>query len=157
MTPAIKVLQQRGIDFKTRHYKVSVDKRHFGEHAAEALGQDPARVFKTLLSIIDGNPRQPVVALVAVSRQLDLKKVASECHGRKAALADASHAQRITGYVVGGISPLGQKQQLTTLVDESASTFESIFVSAGKRGLQLELAPDTLVKLLEARYCQLSK
>lgn len=150
-------MQTKNIDFQLLHYDSGGENRQYGEHAAEALGQDPSRVFKTLIVIIDGNIRKPLVALIAVSMQLDLKRVAAVCRGRKAAMADPTIAQRVTGYVVGGISPLGQKQKLTTLIDESAFGFETIFISAGKRGLELEISPNALIEILDAHICNIAK
>lgn len=157
MTPAIKLLDKHHIDYQVRHYDAGEDLRHFGEHAATELGQQPQQVFKTLVGIVDGNTRKPVVALVAVADQLNLKKLAAECNGRKAVMAEPAQAERSTGYLVGGISPLGQKQVHTTLIDQRAESFETIFVSGGKRGLQLELAPQALLSLLPARICALAK
>ncbi len=157
MTPAIKLLDRHKVDYQIRHYDAGEELRHFGEHAAKALGQDTGQVFKTLIGIIDGNTRSPAVALVAVTDQLDLKKLAAACNGRKAVMADPQQAQRSTGYVIGGISPLGQKQKYITLIDQRAAEYPSIFISGGKRGLQLELAPDDLLDLLDARYCALAK
>jgi Cys-tRNA(Pro)/Cys-tRNA(Cys) deacylase len=157
MTPAIKLLDQHRISYNLRQYDAGEAQRHFGEHAAAELGQNPEKVFKTLLCIIDGDNRRPVVALVSVADQLDLKRLAAECGARKAVMADPRQAERSTGYVVGGISPLGQKQVNPTFIDHSAHSFTAVFVSGGKRGLQLELAPSALVELLQARYCPLAK
>lgn len=157
MTPAITLLEQTRAEFRIRHYDAGSEMRHFGEHAAAELGQDPDRVFKTLISIVDANLRKPVVALVAVSDQLDLKRLAAASGGRKAVMADPQQAQRCTGYVVGGISPLAQKQRNATFIDQKALEFDSVFVSGGKRGLQIELSPTTLIELLDAHCCQLAK
>ncbi|MEM7255855.1 MAG: Cys-tRNA(Pro) deacylase [Pseudomonadota bacterium] len=157
MTPAIKLLDRHKIDYQVRQYESGDELRHFGEHAAAQLGQAPEQVFKTLMGIIDGNTRKPVVALVAVADQLNLKKLAAECRGRKAVLAEPAQAERSSGYLIGGISPLGQRQQLSTLIDHSAESFDSIFISGGKRGLQLELSPQALVSLLDARFCPLAR
>lgn len=157
MTPAIKLLDKLKIPYQVREYQALDDSRNYGEAAANALQQDTAQVFKTLISVIDGNQRKPVVALVAVANQLDLKKLASEMKGRKAVMADPAQAQKSTGYVVGGISAIGQRQLLPTLIDSNAKTFDTIFISGGKRGVQLEINPQDLIALLQARYAEISK
>ncbi len=157
MTPAIKLLQKQKIEFEVREYSCDEDGSGYGMQAVEALGQDPQRVFKTLLAAVDGNDRKPVVAIIPVADLLDLKKLASHFKGRKAAMADPAVAQRVTGYLVGGISPIGQKQILKTCVDESASVFDSIFVSGGKRGLQLELSPADLIEVINATVAKIVK
>ncbi len=116
----------------------------YGTEAAEALGLDPARVFKSLVAEVDGTP---VIAVVPVSGSLDLKALAAAAGAKRATLADPAVAARTTGYVVGGISPLGQRTRLRTFVDASAEEFTTIFVSAGKRGLQVELTAADLVRL----------
>lgn len=125
----------------------------YGEEAAAALGVPPEQVFKTLLATVDGALS---VAVVPVLTTLDLKALATAAGGKKATLADSKDAERATGYVVGGISPLGQKRRLPTYVDESAADFATVFVSAGRRGLDIELAPADLVRLTGARYAPLS-
>ncbi|OED39127.1 aminoacyl-tRNA deacylase [Chromatiales bacterium (ex Bugula neritina AB1)] len=157
MTPAIKLLQELNIDFSLREYDSRNHESNFGLAAASALQQDAHQVFKTLLATLDGNHRKPVVALVAVADQLDLKKLASTASARKATMADPPLAQKATGYVVGGISPLGQRQKLPTYIDESAQLFETIFVSGGKRGLQIEICPATLCKLLQGHFAPIAK
>lgn len=157
MTPAIKLLDKLKISYQVREYQSAENSKNYGEAAAIALQQDPAQVFKTLVSIIDGNQRMPVVALVAVSNLLDLKKLAAEMSGRKAVMADPAQAQKSTGYVIGGISPLGQRQLLPTLIDNTAEKFPTIFISGGKRGVELEIDPNDLVTLLQARYANISK
>jgi Cys-tRNA(Pro)/Cys-tRNA(Cys) deacylase len=119
----------------------------WGEDAAAALGVDPARVHKTLVARVDD---RLVVAIVAVAHDLDLKALADAVGGRRAAMADAGDAERATGYVRGGISPLGQRRRLPTVVDEAALGFDTVLVSAGRRGLQVELAPADLVRLTDA-------
>jgi Cys-tRNA(Pro)/Cys-tRNA(Cys) deacylase len=119
----------------------------WGEDAAAALGVDPARIHKTLIATVDG---QLAVAVVPVAAELDLKALADALGGRKAAMADPVDAERATGYVRGGISPLGQRRRLPTVVDAAALELATIFVSAGRRGLQVELAPADLVRLAGA-------
>ena len=157
MTPAIKLLDKRKIPYQLREYTVQNGAGNYGEAAAEALQQNSAQVFKTLISVVDGQQRKPVASLVAVADQLDLKKVAQAMSGRKAVMAEPGLAQKTTGYVVGGISPLGQRQRLPTLIDHSASTFDTIFISGGKRGLQLEINPAHLIDLLQARFVEISR
>ncbi len=126
----------------------------YGAEAAAALGVDPARVFKTLLAEVDG---ELTVAVVPVLAHLDLKALASVTGGKRAELADPAAAQRATGYVVGGISPLGQRRSLPTVVDDSALVHPSVLVSAGRRGLDVELAPSDLVRLTAARTAPIAR
>ena len=143
MTPAVVAAQQAGIPFTLHEYEHDPAASSYGLEAAEKTGVDPARVFKTLVVAQDGKLS---VAIVPVAAQLDLRAL-----GKRAALADRAAAERATGYVLGGISPLGQRKRLPTVVDESALGHETIFVSAGRRGLELELAPGDLVTLTDAR------
>ena len=142
MTPAVVAAERAGIPVSLHEYEHESGAA-YGLEAAAKTGVDPARVFKTLVVTQDGALS---VAVVPVAAQLDLRAL-----GKRAALADRAAAERATGYVLGGISPLGQRKRLPTLVDESALAFETIFVSAGRRGLELELAPDDLVRLTDAR------
>jgi Cys-tRNA(Pro)/Cys-tRNA(Cys) deacylase len=119
----------------------------FGMEAAQALGLDPAQVFKTLLADVDG---RLTVAVVPVDRSLDLKALAAAVGGKRAGMAEPAAAERATGYVVGGISPLGQRRRLPTVVDASALQWPTVLVSAGRRGLDVELAPADLVRLTGA-------
>lgn len=146
-TPATVALTKAGIDFTLHDYDHDPRAESYGLEAAEAMGIAPERVFKTLLAEVDG---RLTVAVVPVSGQLDLKALARAVGGSKAAMADAAVAQRTTGYVVGGISPVGQKKQLPTVVDEAALPQPTVFVSAGRRGLEVELAPADLVRITEA-------
>ena len=157
MTPAIKQLQRHSIAFQMREYECTDDSAGYGLQAAQALGQNPEQVFKTLLAVIDGDTRKPVVAIIPVADLLDLKKLARHFNARKAIMADPSDAQRATGYVVGGISPIGQKQTLKSCIDESSRNFETVFVSGGKRGLQLEISPDDLIGLIDASTADVVK
>ena len=126
----------------------------YGQEAALALGIEAERVFKTLLADVDGSL---TVAVVPVDGQLDLKALAAAVGGKKAAMADPAAAERATGYVVGGISPLGQRRRLPTVVDASALGFESVLVSAGRRGVDVELAPADLVRLTAARTAPIAR
>lgn len=147
-TPATAALDKAGIPFTLHPYDHDRAAASYGLEAAEQLGLDPAAVFKTLLAEVDGHL---VVGLVPVSGQLDLKALASAVGGKRAAMADPAEAERATGYVIGGISPIGQKKRLCTVVDLSALDRETVFVSGGKRGLDLALAPQELVDHLGAK------
>lgn len=126
----------------------------YGEEAAQALGLSPARVFKTLVAQVDG---ELTVAVVPVSASLDLKALAGAVGGKRAGMADSADAERATGYVRGGISPLGQRKRLRAVVDESAFDFPTVFVSAGRRGLQIELAAADLIRLIGAVTATISR
>lgn len=156
MTPAIKLLQKQNIQYKVREYSTDDTATSYGMQAAEALNQNPEQVFKTLLATMDSN-KKPVVAIIPVATQLDLKKLASHFSARKGVMADPAIAQRVTGYLLGGISPIGQKQQLKSCVDISAKNFSTIFVSGGKRGLQLEIKPQDLIDVINATTAILTK
>ncbi|MCU1538962.1 MAG: ybaK/ebsC protein [Humibacillus sp.] len=127
----------------------------YGLEAAQALGVEPARVLKTLLVQVDGGGL--AVAVLAVDRQLDLKAVAATLGGKRAVMADPAVAERSTGYVVGGISPLGQRRALPTAVDEQALTHATVYVSGGRRGLDVELSPHDLVDLTRALTAAISR
>jgi Cys-tRNA(Pro)/Cys-tRNA(Cys) deacylase len=148
MTPAVVAAERAGIPFTLHEYEHDPRAGSYGLEAAVKTGVDPARVFKTLVVSQDGKLS---VAIVPVAAQLDLRAL-----GKRAELADRTAAERATGYVLGGISPLGQRKPLPTLVDESAFAFPSIYVSAGRRGLELELAPDDLVRLTGARIAPIA-
>ncbi len=153
-TPATDALRRAGVVFTTHEYERDGGGRDrdrrpaYGMEAAAALGVDPARVFKTLVASVDA---RLVVGVVPVAAELDLKRLADAAGGRKATMAEPAAAERATGYVVGGISPLGQRRRLPTIVDASALEHERVLVSAGRRGLEIELDPRDLVRLTEAR------
>jgi Cys-tRNA(Pro)/Cys-tRNA(Cys) deacylase len=154
-TQAVKALEQA----KVAHTLHSYDADHsadvgYGVAAVAALGQDPRQVFKTLVARVDG---ALTVAVVPVSGTLDLKALAAAVGGRKAVMAEPADAERATGYVVGGISPLGQRKALPTVVDASALEFATVMVSAGRRGLQVELVPADLVRLTRARTAPIGR
>ncbi|MET0998574.1 MAG: Cys-tRNA(Pro) deacylase [Marmoricola sp.] len=153
-TPATVALERAGVSFTQHHYSHDPAAPSYGLEAAEQLGLDPAAVFKTLLAEVDGGL---VVAIVPVSGQLDLKALASAVGGKRARMADPAVAERTTGYVVGGISPLGQKKRLPTVVDETATSLATVYVSGGKRGLDLGLAPGDLVEQLDATVAQIGR
>lgn len=146
-TPATTALAAAGAAFTVHEYEHDPRSESYGEEAAAVMGVDPARVFKTLLADVDG---RLTVAVVPVSGQLDLKALAKAAGGRKAVMADPRAAERATGYVVGGISPLGQRRAHPTVVDASALDWPTVCVSAGRRGLEVELAPADLVRLTGA-------
>jgi len=156
MTPAIKHAEREKIEFKIHQYEHDPSVQAYGEEAAEAMGVAASRVFKTLLIALNGESKSLAVAVVPVSCQLNLKAAAALFGAKKVTMADARMAQNATGYILGGISPLGQKKRLPTLVDESACEFESIFVSAGKRGLEMELSPQDLQLLCNAKMSDCS-
>jgi Cys-tRNA(Pro)/Cys-tRNA(Cys) deacylase len=143
MTPAVVAAERAGIAFTLHEYEHDPRAESYGLEAAEKTGVEPDRVFKTLVVAQDGALS---VAIVPVAAQLDLRTL-----GKRAALADRTAAERATGYVLGGISPLAQRKRLPAILDESALAHETIFVSAGRRGLELELAPADLIRLTGAR------
>lgn len=153
-TPATVALTRAGITFTLHPYEHDPRAVSYGAEAAEVLGVDPARVFKTLMAVLDG---ALVVGIVPVSGQLDLKALARALHGSKAVMADVAAAERATGYVAGGISPVGQKRAHPTVLDESALGFETVFVSGGRRGLDLELAPADLVAITGATVAPIGR
>ncbi|TXH70339.1 MAG: Cys-tRNA(Pro) deacylase [Thiothrix sp.] len=150
MTPAILTARKAGIPFQTHEYEHDPAVSSYGLEAAEALNLQPERVFKTLLLTLDGDGKKMAVGIVPVTHQLDVKALAKALGAKKAEMSDPKQAERITGYLVGGISPIGQKKRLPTVLDESALGFETIFVSAGRRGLEIELCPSSLMELCEA-------
>ncbi|MYT70525.1 MULTISPECIES: Cys-tRNA(Pro) deacylase [unclassified Streptomyces] len=146
-TPATVALTAAGTAFTVHSYEHDPAHPSYGEEAAEAMGVSPDRVFKTLVADVDG---RLTVAVVPVAGQLDLKALASAVGGKRAAMADPALAERTTGYVRGGISPLGQRKKLPTVIDASAAEHPTICVSAGRRGLEVELAAADLAALTEA-------
>jgi Cys-tRNA(Pro)/Cys-tRNA(Cys) deacylase len=153
-TPATVALTRAGIRFTALAYEHDPRAAAYGLEAAEKLGIEPERVFKTLLASVDGSL---VVGIVPVAEQLDLKSLAAAVGGKRAEMADPALAERKTGYVVGGISPIGQKVALPTVLDESAILHETILVSGGRRGLDLELAPDDLLAVTNGRYAPIAR
>ncbi|ANM29696.1 hypothetical protein ABI59_09055 [Acidobacteria bacterium Mor1] len=159
MTPAIQALKRRKAEFKVLEYDPAIygddSAESYGEAVARAVGAEPARVFKTL--IVQLEPRGLAVGVVPVTANLDLKAIARAAGAKKAEMAASRDAERSSGYVLGGISPLGQKRPLPTLIDDSADGFETILVSAGKRGLQIELAPAALASACDGRFAPIAR
>jgi Cys-tRNA(Pro)/Cys-tRNA(Cys) deacylase len=153
-TPATLALTKAGLPFTARTYDHDPRAAAYGLEAAEKLAVAPERVFKTLLASIDG---ELAVGIVPVAMQLDLKALAHALGGKRAEMADPKVAERKTGYVVGGISPIGQKTALPTVLDESAILHETILVSGGRRGLDLELSPDDLIDITSGRYAPIAR
>jgi Cys-tRNA(Pro)/Cys-tRNA(Cys) deacylase len=147
VTPAVVALDAAGIAYTIHEYERGEDLRDFGREAAVALGLDHDQVFKTLVVVADD---ELVVAVVPVSCQLSMKRVASAVGAKKAVMCEPARAERSSGYIVGGISPIGQRRPLRTVVDESAELFDVMYVSGGKRGLDIGLAPSDLVNVLDA-------
>ena len=154
MTPAVVALRKAGIEHVLHEYAHDPRSASFGLEAAAALGADPDRVFKTLLADLDG---QLVVGVVPVTSRLDLKALARALGGSRAAMADVALAERATGYVAGGISPFGQKRAHRTAVDETAELWETVYVSGGRRGLDVEVAPADLLEVTGATVADLSR
>jgi Cys-tRNA(Pro)/Cys-tRNA(Cys) deacylase len=153
-TPATVALTAAGIPFAEHTYDHDPADRNFGEEAAVVLGLDPQQVFKTLMVDVDG---RLTVAIVPVTGKLDLGALAAAAHGRRAALADPAVAERKTGYLVGGISPIGQKSRLLTVLDETAELFDHIFVSGGRRGFDIEVAPSDLIAITGATIAAIAR
>jgi Cys-tRNA(Pro)/Cys-tRNA(Cys) deacylase len=160
-TPAIELVRRAGVEHRVHEYELP--ERHgrerdarpsYGLEAAGVLGIPPDRMFKTLVASVDD---RLVMAVVPVDRELDLKRLAAAMGARRAAMADPAAAERATGMVVGGISPLGSRRPIPLVVDSSAMARETVFVSAGRRGLQLELAPADLVRLGNGRSAPLAR
>ena len=150
-TPAIVMLETAGVKFTVTEFHHEPGEGHYGQAAAEALGIDPDRVFKTLVANLTTEAGvEQVVAIVPVSGQLSLRELAAALGGKRAEMCPVDLAQRLTGYVAGGISPFGQKKRLRTAIDETCVLFDSIFVSGGRRGLDVEIAPNDLVAVLDA-------
>jgi Cys-tRNA(Pro)/Cys-tRNA(Cys) deacylase len=155
MTPAINIAKKAKIAFRIHEYDHDPQSESYGEEAASKMGIDSNRVFKTL--VVFTGSKGLAVGVLPVSRRLDLKRVAKALDVKKATMADKTEVERVTGYVLGGVSPLGQKRRLVTLIDESANAFETIFVSAGRRGLEIELSPADLCSLTKGQFQSIAK
>lgn len=148
MTPAITVLKRAAVEHRVHEYQHDPASDSWGVEAADKLGIDPARVFKTLVA--ESEQHQLLVAIIPVNGKLNMKQLARAAECKRAGMAPPAAVERSSGYVLGGVSPLGQKKQLPTFLDSSATRFDTIFVSAGRRGLEIELSPDALRSLTRA-------
>lgn len=155
MTPGINVAKKARVPHRIHEYDHDPNSESYGTEAAEKTGADPARVFKTLVASVDN--RELVVGVLPVTAMLSMKLIAKAAGGKKATMADKQEVQRATGYVLGGVSPLGQKRRLRTFIDQSARKFDTIYVSAGRRGLEIELAPQDLVNLTAGQFTDLQQ
>ena len=155
MTPAIRTLEKNKVAHQVHKYSHDPASEAYGPEAAEKLGVPEARVFKTL--VVSLGPRQLATAILPVSSKLSMKLIAKAAGAKKAAMADPHEVQRSTGYVLGGVSPLGQKRRLPTVIDSSAGSFSTIYVSAGRRGLQIELSPDDLRRLTGGTFAAVAE
>lgn len=153
MTPAINLAKKLKLDFNTHEYAHDPSSDSYGLEAAEKLGVNPAQVFKTL--VVQDDQGKLAVAVLPVEHLLNLKKIAKAIGSKKAGMADPKLVERTTGYVLGGVSPLGQKKRLPTVIDESAKHFDTLFVSGGRRGLEIELSPLDLANTLGASFADL--
>ncbi|WP_413601934.1 Cys-tRNA(Pro) deacylase [Curtobacterium sp. Curtsp57] len=153
-TPATLALERAGVPFTPHVYEHHETATNFGEEAAAALGLREEQVFKTLIVSVDGTL---AVAIVPVANRLDLKAIAAAVGGKKATLADPALAEKRTGYVVGGISPVGQRSRIRTVLDESATEYATIFVSGGRRGFDIEIAPSDLLAVTEATTAAIAR
>lgn len=156
-TPATLALAKAGVSFTEHSYEHDPAAASFGLEAATALGLAEDHVFKTLLVALDGARVPIAVGIVPVHRHLDLKAMAAACSAKRATMADPALAQRLTGYVLGGISPIGQKRPLPTVLDESALTLERLFVSGGKRGFDIGLTPADLMRVTKASAAPIAR
>lgn len=154
MTPAIKILEAAGIAYQVRRYDAGEAAGDYGIDAAKQLGLSPDEVFKTLVAETDAHVF--VVAIVPVSARLDLKKLAAAVNTKKTFMAEPATVEKMTGYVLGGVSPLGQKKQLRTIIDGSARAFEQLHVSGGRRGLEISLAPNDLAQLTAGQFADIA-
>lgn len=156
-TPASDALTRAGVDFVLHPYDHDPASTNYGDEAAAALGVDPLRIFKTLVIDLGTTRPELAVAVVPVAGQLSLKHAAAALGAKKAAMADKALVARSTGYVLGGVSPLGQRTPLPTVIDETAELWDTVYISAGRRGLQVELSPADLARLTGARFADIAR
>lgn len=154
MTPAINLAKKLKIDHTVHEYAHDPNSESYGLEAAEKMGVSPEQVFKTLVVRLDSG--ELVVGIVPVASMLSMKQIAKAAGAKKAAMADKADVERSSGYVLGGVSPLGQRKQLKTVIDDSAKHFATMFVSAGRRGLEIELAPADLCRAVNGRYADIT-
>ncbi len=154
MTPAIKLLKKQNVDFEILSYKHDPSNTDFGKEVVEKLGLNEDEVFKTLL--VDIGLKDFVVTIVSVSKKLSLKKIADVCGVKKATLADTKKVQKTTGYLIGGVSPLGQKKRLKTYIQKEAQELIYMYVSGGKRGVDIKLKPEDLLRLSDGIFCDIA-
>ena len=153
MTPAINIAKKAKIAYTLHSYMHDPASPSYGEEASEKLGIPADRVFKTLVAQIDG--RELVVAVIPVSSMLSMKQIAKAAGGKKAEMAKGTDVERSSGYILGGVSPIGQKKRLKTFIDETTQSFATVYVSAGRRGLEIELSPNDLKTLCSAEFYDL--
>ncbi len=154
MTPAINFLKKNKCEFKIHKYKHDPKVTNYGLEASEKLNLDANLVYKTLLAQVNQN--EFVVAIIPVNKSLNLKALATHFNSKNAKMADKDEAQKVSGYLLGGISAFGQKRRLKTVLDFSAKSYESIYISAGKRGLDLQINPNNIIELLDSSYNNIS-
>ena len=154
MTPAINLLKKNKCDFKIHKYDHDPLTTNYGLEAATKLNLDENCVYKTLL--VELNPKELAVGIIPVNTSMSLKNIAMALNVKSAKMADKNEAQKVTGYLLGGISPFGQKKRLRTILDDSAQCYKTIYVSGGKRGLDIEVNPNDVIKLLDSRYFSIS-